>query len=376
MVVLATLVPMSRPVVAAGLLVAVAAWNAAVTIRRAWGRPIVRWVDLFVSLGLLLVGPAVMERGSLGGDQPLWVIAYPMASILTWAAATGVVGGVTSAAILALAVAISRPINGVDLDQINSAEAVSIVTGGIYYLMGGASVGLLARTLDRAAADLRRANDTATRERERVARLQEREMLAREIHDSVLQSLALVRKRGRELAARDSVPGNDVAELVQVADDQERGLRQLLQRTSEEPPEGSVPLRTVLEAATYGIRGIPVTVTTVDPLWLPADDVRGFSAAVRQALENVVQHARASSATVFAEEAGDDIVVSVRDDGVGFDIDEEQLRRDGRLGILRSMRGRIQEMGGQVRINSTPGRGTEIEFRLPLRMTPPFEGAP
>ena len=69
--------------------------------------------------------------------------------------------------------------------------------------------------------------------------------------------------------------------------------------------------------------------------------------------------------TVFGEREDSEIVVSIRDDGVGFDFDEERLRREGKLGLLRSMKGRIEEIGGSMRVMSTPEQGTEVEFRLP-----------
>jgi signal transduction histidine kinase len=364
--VLAAVVDLSHPALAWTTLGILAVWNAGVSFRHAWDRADVRWVDLGLSVALLLTAPAMMREGALAvSGQPFFAVAYPLATVLTWAASAGFIGGVATAALLFVPLAFSRAINGVGFDRLASSEVVDVATGGIYYLMGGGTVGLFARTIDRTAAELRSANDEAALQAERAARLQEREALSREIHDSVLQALALVRKRGRELTARSSVPGRDIGELVQVADDQERALRRLLQRRADEPPEGSVPLRTVLEAATYGIQGVPVTVTTVDPMWLRADDVGELSAAIRQALENVAQHARASMATVFAEEEDGEIVVSIRDDGVGFSFDEERMRRDGKLGLLRSMRGRIEELGGEMLLSSAPGRGTEVEFRLP-----------
>lgn len=372
--VLASVVDLDHPALAWMALGVLAIWNAVVSIRHAWDRAEVRWVDLGLSIALLLTAPAMMREGALAeGGQPFFAVAYPLATVLTWAASKGFVGGVATAAVLFVPLAFSRAINGVGFDRLATSEIVDVATGGIYYLIGGGTVGLFARTIDRAAAELRSANDEAARQGERAARLQEREALAREIHDSVLQALALVRKRGRELTARPSLPGSDVEELVRVADDQERALRRMLQRRADEPPEGSVPLRTVLEAATYGIQGVPVTVTTVDPMWIRADDVGELSAAVRQALENVAQHASASMATVFAEQEAGQIVVSVRDDGVGFRYDEDRMRRDGKLGLLRSMRGRIEELGGEMHLSSAPGRGTEIEFRLPRLSVPEAE---
>jgi signal transduction histidine kinase len=126
-----------------------------------------------------------------------------------------------------------------------------------------------------------------------------------------------------------------------------------------------VSLRTVLQAAAFGLSGVPVTVSTPGSVWLPSDDVEELTGAVRQALDNVTQHARATRVTIFAETLDGEIVVSIRDDGVGFVYDEDALARQGKLGMLKSMRGRIEDLGGQMRVHSAPGRGTEVEFRLP-----------
>jgi signal transduction histidine kinase len=115
---------------------------------------------------------------------------------------------------------------------------------------------------------------------------------------------------------------------------------------------------------------VPVDVSAVGPLWLPAAAVEEVGAAVRQALRNVAEHASAARATVFAEVEGGSgggwVMVTVRDDGQGFDYDEERLRAEGKAGILKSMKGRIEELGGTVRVHTAPGSGTEIELRLPL----------
>jgi len=107
-------------------------------------------------------------------------------------------------------------------------------------------------------------------------------------------------------------------------------------------------------------------VTSVGPAWLPAQAMQDVAAAVRQALENVVQHANASRATVFAEALDGELVISIRDDGVGFAYDEDDLRGMGKLGMSKSMRGRVEGLGGVMLVHSAPGQGTEVEFRLPV----------
>ena len=69
---------------------------------------------------------------------------------------------------------------------------------------------------------------------------------------------------------------------------------------------------------------------------------------------------------MFAEAEDGWVTVSVRDDGRGFDYDEDRLRADGKVGMLKSMKGRVEDLGGRMRVTTAPGRGTEIEFRVPV----------
>jgi signal transduction histidine kinase len=368
-VVLAAIVPLAEPGLTWLALAALGAWIGVVTWLHAWDRPAVRWADLIVSAGFLLVAPMLAEPGSLG-EQPFLAAAYPLSTVLIWAAAAGLLSGLAAAGVLFVPLALSRPLNDLPYDELSAGEIAGVITGGVYYVFGAITIGLFAGTLERAAGDLRLANEAALAERERAARARERETMARTLHDSVLQSLALVQRRGRELTSQDHVEGSEVAELVRVAEEEERALRALLRREPEDAPEGTLPLRTLLEAAAFGISGLAVTVSTVDPVWIRASGAEEVSAAVRQALENVARHARATGVTVFGERDGSDVAISVRDDGVGFVVDEAAMAADGKLGITRSMRGRIEQVGGTMRIVSAPGRGTEVEFRLPVSELP------
>jgi len=88
---------------------------------------------------------------------------------------------------------------------------------------------------------------------------------------------------------------------------------------------------------------------------------------VGAALANVTAHAGdAARAWVLLEEAGSEVVVSVRDDGRGFDCDRlEEARAEGRLGVSASIEGRVRDLGGTAVLESTPGAGTEVELRVP-----------
>jgi signal transduction histidine kinase len=243
---------------------------------------------------------------------------------------------------------------------------LDLAGGTLNFAIAGGAVGLVARLLERSAGQLQAATEEIISARERAARLAERESLARQIHDSVLQALAMVHKRGRELAAGGPVPPDQVAGLAEMAAGQERALRSLILRDPEadQTPAGAASLRAALEALAAE-RALPVTVGATGALWLPARQVEELSAAVRQALDNVVEHAGASRVALFAEEDEGAVVLTVRDDGRGFTYDERRLLAEGKIGLAKSVKGRVEQLGGGMVVTSRPGAGTEIELRVP-----------
>ena len=110
-----------------------------------------------------------------------------------------------------------------------------------------------------------------------------------------------------------------------------------------------------------------VTAGATGPIWLPAHQVEELVAAARQALENVIEHAGATRAALFAEEDGGAVVVTVRDDGRGFTYDEAAFTAAGKMGLVKSIKGRVEQLGGQLRVSSRPGAGTEVELRVPTQ---------
>ena len=353
-------------------------WTAWLSVARGEVRGPALWFDLVLSVALTLVSAVVVPEGQIENRQ-LFATAYPVSAALAWGVARGPWGGLAAGVALGTAYALTRPLNGLGLEA-NGDQIQSIANGAVNYLLAGGAVGLASRLLDRSAVRADEATREAIDARERAARLGERESLARTIHDSVLQALALISKRGRELGAREEVAGTEVRDLAEMAGRQERELRALILREPTEAPSGTASLRGALEDSAREVTALPVDVSAVGPLWLPAAAVEEVGAAVRQALANVVKHASARRATVFAEveaEAGSDrrwAVVTVRDDGRGFDYDEGRLRSEGKAGILKSMKGRIEELGGTVRVHTGPGTGTEIELRLPLPETVEAQG--
>nr|WSX52286.1 DUF5931 domain-containing protein [Streptomyces sp. NBC_00974] len=225
---------------------------------------------------------------------------------------------------------------------------------------------------------------TLARALEIEAATRERERLARDIHDGVLQVLAMVQRRGTEL-------GGEAAELGRMAGEQEVALRTLvssgLVRPSrisrdesfgalvaayevEDPgaDEGELDLRTLLaphagSRVSFAEPGTPV------PLPVPA--ARELAAAVGAALDNVRKHAgEGACAWILVEDWGDEVIVTVRDDGPGIPAGRlDQAEGEGRMGVALSIRGRLRDLGGSAELVSVPGQGTEVELKVPRGST-------
>jgi signal transduction histidine kinase len=353
-----------RPVLAWVTVGVAGLWTVWLTAsRRQWGR-LELWLDLAIATGVVLASGLVMEAGEVV-RRPFLATGYPLAAALMWGAAGGPVAGVFAGVVLGAAQLASRPLNGIGLGELTGPQVQGLVGAMLNYIVAGAAIGLVSRLLVRSGQAVEEANAALVKERERAARLAERESLARRIHDSVLQALAFIHKRGYELSGRGSLRGDDVLDLARMAEEQEAELRNLISREPESVPAGRASLRDAIEATARAASARNVSVSAVGPIWLERAAVEEIAAAVRQALENVAHHAGATRASVFAEQENGIVTVSVRDDGAGFVFDEESLKRAGKVGILKSMRGRVEDLGGQMTITSAPGRGTEVEFTVP-----------
>ena len=213
---------------------------------------------------------------------------------------------------------------------------------GVLLIVTGVVVGYVARLAVRAESDLR---DAAGAQ----AALAERERLAREIHDGVLQVLGLVGRGGDDPVANE-------------ARRQEAALRALI---TSSPGEDAPSLD--LSDALRAMRTDTVTVAAPDRLVLPRPLATALRDAVRAALHNVARHAGdGARAWVFAEQDAAELRVTVRDDGTGFAPGRlDDAHRDGRFGVAHSIRGRVAEVGGTTTITSVPGEGTTIEMVVP-----------
>jgi signal transduction histidine kinase len=337
-----------------------AAWTLLLTVRRpTWTTP---WLlgDLALCAALLVVAAV----------EPSLATVYPVAAAVTWGAVRGARGGALAGAALGAVYVAAHVVEGLTLADVD--ESVLDVAGDACSLvLAGAGVGLVSTLVQRSEAAVRAAESARLQATERAARLAERDVLARQVHDSVLQALALVHKRGRELAARPHVDQEEVRGLADLAASQERGLRELLLRSRDEAgdPAGA-PLRERLMLAASRHPGLDVHVATVGDRPLPGHVVGEVADAVEACLANVERHAGTRNAWVLAEDTGPVLLVSVRDDGVGFVLDEPALAASGRMGLRDSITGRVRDLGGRVEVRTAPGRGTEVEMHVPLHAAP------
>jgi signal transduction histidine kinase len=196
-----------------------------------------------------------------------------------------------------------------------------------------------------------------------LARQAERDRLTRSIHDGVLQLLGLVRRRG-------AAAGAEWADLAREAATQEAALRALITSEARDPtPAGGQDVAADL----VGLRSERVVVSVPQtPVLLPSRVAGEVLDAVREALRNVALHAGAdATAWVLVEDLRDEVVVTVRDDGVGIAPGRlDEAATEGRLGVAKSIRARVADLGGQTELRSTPGEGTEIEIVIPQESAP------
>jgi signal transduction histidine kinase len=188
-------------------------------------------------------------------------------------------------------------------------------------------------------------------ERAERIRTQERAEISAHLHDSVLQTLALVQQRSGDPKAVEAL-----------ARRQERELRAWLGRRAA--PESATTLGSALEAAADDVErdhGVRVEVVTVGSAELD-ERKQAIVAAAREAMVNAAKFGGGSVVDVYAEASDDRVEVFVRDRGPGFDTDA--IAAD-RRGVRESIIGRMQRYGGSARINSRPGEGTEVELSLP-----------
>ncbi|MEU6868443.1 DUF5931 domain-containing protein [Streptomyces sp. NPDC046876] len=358
-----------RPWVAVGYLSFLVVWTLATLPKVANAASCTRRflvADLTIALVGVLLTPLADTDERITAGGPTLPSIWTAGAVLAFAIKGGWRWACFASSFVAAANIVQR--GAPTRDTVHNVVLVWVASVAVGYVVevARASEATLARALE---------IEAATRERER---------LARDIHDGVLQVLAMVQRRGTEL-------GGEAAELGRMAGEQEVALRTLvssgLVHTSrvssdeslgarvaayevDEPgaDEGETDLRTLLaphagSRVSFAEPGTPVP--------LPAPAARELAAAVGAALDNVRKHAGdGARAWILVEDWGDEVVVTVRDDGPGIPAGRlDQAEGEGRMGVALSIRGRLRDLGGSAELVSVPGQGTEVELKVPRGRT-------
>src|SRR6187397_2041329 len=189
------------------------------------------------------------------------------------------------------------------------------------------------------------------RDAERAARIrsEERSDVAARVHDSVLQTLALIQRHSDE-----------PRRVASLARRQERELRGWLYADRPLGDDGSSVVAALSSAAAdvEDVFGVRIELASSGD----AEADGAIVLAAREAMTNAAKFAGVEEIDVFAEVTENEIAVFVRDRGAGFD---PAAVPEDRYGIAESIRGRLERAGGSASVVSTPGEGTEVELRIP-----------
>jgi signal transduction histidine kinase len=194
------------------------------------------------------------------------------------------------------------------------------------------------------------------RDVERTARIrsEERTDMAARVHDSVLQTLALIQRHAQE-----------PRRVASLARRQERELRGWLYGDQPLDEEGA-SLVAALETAAGDVEelhGVRVELASAGDCPVDAS-VNALVLAAREAMTNAAKFAGVEEIDVYAEVTEDAVGVFVRDRGAGFD--QKKVPAD-RRGVVESIEGRMERAGGRATVTTRPGKGTEVELHLPRR---------
>jgi signal transduction histidine kinase/phage shock protein PspC (stress-responsive transcriptional regulator) len=285
---------------------------------------------VFGPLLVAIVGVAVVWRQL---DDVTW--ARWMRQTSGWAFASRVAAG---AGLIALAAIYFLGKEGGWGAVVDLASALAIAVLGLGLILGP----WIARLL----------GDLSDERRERV-RSQERADVAAHLHDSVLQTLALLQKNA-----------GDASAVAALARRQERELRDWLYGNDEHPGDSLLAALRASAAEVEDVHRVPVEVVSVGDVPLDAD-MTALARAAREAMVNAAKHAGVDRIDVYAETDGRAAEVFVRDRGVGFD---PETIADDRMGVRASIVARVERHGGTATIRSRPGEGTEVALRVPVRV--------
>ncbi len=320
-------------------------------------------VGLLVALAAVAIGVVVLGQTLIGGSVVFWPVLLGVIGLAVlwrqadeaqrerWVDSTGridfvkaVVGSGGTASWARLAGGVGLLVSALVLFALQTGQSGQVGVARDVVVAGALGVAGLALMV---GPWLVRLTGDLSEERAARVRSQERADMAAHLHDSVLQTLALIQKHASD--------GRTVATLARA---QERDLRSWLY-DEEAPPDTSVA--SALKAAAAEVEdghGVPVEVVTVGDAAV-SERVRPLVLAAREAMVNAAKHSGADQVDVFAECTPQRVEVFVRDRGQGFD---ESAVPEDRLGVRNSIVDRMRRHGGSAAIRTAPGEGTEVRL--------------
>ena len=312
-----------------------------------------------IVLGALGIGAVFVLEGILGAGGWIWPLAIAIAGVgllwrqadeaqrERWVDAGGRIdpvrivlgnGGWASYARLAAGVALIVVAIVLFTLRGGSFSLARDVTLAVVLVLGGLAI-VIGPWIYRLAAEL-------SDEREERVRTQERADVAAHLHDSVLQTLALIQKNPTDAA--------------RLARSQERDLRAWLFSTESLDERTVASALRAMAGEIEDAYGLNVDVVAVGDCDLN-EAMRPIVSAAREATTNAAKHAGVPRIDIYAEITPGAVDVFVRDRGAGFDPDATP---EDRLGVRRSIIDRMHRHGGTADVRSTPGDGTEVRLHL------------
>jgi signal transduction histidine kinase len=293
--------------------------------------PVAVVIELLVGAALLVGGAFVQDGGQSQSLGSAWPLVGPLAAGLVFGPQIGLGAG--------LGLGVARGLSGMLGGR--SVSSVSVLSSAVLYGLAGGVWGWVAARLRRSARTVALLAEVESS----LAVARERENVARTLHDGVLQTLAVVQRRSSD------------PDLAALARRQELELRAYL--FGREPAVDLVASLREVAARHEEVMGTRVTVVCPDDLGhVGSELIEAMRGAVTEALTNAAKHGRATNVTIFVEGTDGGVFVSVKDDGVGFDPDAT----DDGVGLARSIRARMREIGGRVEVESRPGSGAEVRL--------------
>jgi signal transduction histidine kinase len=317
---------------------------------------------------LMLAAVAGLSLIALSAQQPLTYMVFPA---FIWAALRFGPPGATLAVAVgaAIAVLVTSHQQGAFVELSPTDSALNLQLYMTFAALTTFCLAVIVSERRRAALELA---ESQRREGERAA--MERQHIARDLHDSVSQSLfsTTLHVRTAQLAlAREALDsagpvGEELGEIGQLTRGALAELRALIfeLRPGALAEEGLVAALTKQASALTAREGLMIRVEGPDErLPLEPEVKEQLYLLGQEALANVVKHARASSATVRLAAKNDTVSIEVSDNGRGFDPAAVGREHFG----LRSMRGRVADLGGRLEVRTAPGRGTVLYVEVPTQ---------